>query len=108
MYSESSRKELSEYVYQYGVNYLFFYENGKKTLKIGSPKIVIYLFFKKLLYLCIYILHFQMGFTNAFQEIYNTLEVFFCIFNANDEKPLKILISDSIFHNIKMFNMIFF
>ena len=46
MYSESSRKELSEYVYQYGVNYVFFDENGKKTLKIGSPKIVIYLFVK--------------------------------------------------------------
>ena len=76
MYSESSLEELSEYIYQYGVNYIFFNENGKKTLKIGSTKIVIYLFFKKLLYLCIYILHFQMGFANAFQKIYNTMEVF--------------------------------
>ena len=48
-----------------------------------------------------------MGFAYAFQKIYYTMGVFFCILNTNEEKPLKILISISIFHNIKILNQNF-
>ena len=36
----------------------------------------------------------------AIQNMYNTVEVF-CILNVNDQKPLNIVISNTIFHSIK-------
>ena len=56
---------------------IYFLYKWPKTKTIGSPEIVFLVFFKKLIYLSIYILYFWIGFTNAFQKIYNTIEVFF-------------------------------
>ena len=45
--------------------------------------------FQNLLYICIYILHIQISFNNAFQKIYHTMRISFLILNTNEEKLLK-------------------